>query len=259
MSDMDTLALHQAMEAEMMGGLGVSPRAAMEVAKKRRKERLLEALATASGAALAAAVVSPLVTFAELIEAGLPREDRLAELAMLYREDCPVAFLRDSRFQWEVMKDPALPVVTARALLAAKPSALEISALPRRKDLSSKEVQLAAVRGRAQAKWQGKSGGEYAALRCLPVGWLELASNGVDDEVVGILRNPNCPEAVVRRFITYGTARVRLQALRATHGRDLAIESSLVVAARDLPMTDSAKFPHRERVVSLANRILAAR
>lgn len=81
----------------------------------------------------------------------------------------------------------------------------------------------------------------------------------MDDEVVGILRNPNCPEAVVRRFITYGTARVRLQALRATRGRDLAIESSLVVAARDRPMTDSAKFPHRERVVSLANRILAAR
>ena len=34
---------------------------------------------------------------------------------MLYREDCPVDFLRESRFQWEVMRDPALPVVTARA------------------------------------------------------------------------------------------------------------------------------------------------
>ena len=81
----------------------------------------------------------------------------------------------------------------------------------------------------------------------------------MDDEIVGILRNPNCPEAVVRRYITCGTARVRLQALLATHRRDLAIESSLVVAARDLPMTDSAKFPRRDRVVEVANRILAAR
>ena len=45
----------------------------------------------------------------------------------------------------------------------------------------------------------------------------------------------------------------------ATHRRDLAIESSLIVAARDLPMTDSAKFPRRDRVVEVANRILAAR
>lgn len=255
----DGLALHQAMEAEMRGGLGVSPKAAMEVARKRKKERLLETLATASGAALAAAVASPLVTFARLLEARLPREDRLAELAMLYREDCPVEFLRGSRFQWEVLSDPALPVTTARAVLEAQPSATEIRSLSKRKDLSSKELQLAAVRGRQRARWQGKDGGEYAALRCLPEGWLELASNGVDSEIVGILRNPHCPEAVVRRYIVCGTARVRLQALMATHRRGLAIESSLVEAARDLPMTDSAKFPRRDRVVEIANRILAAR
>lgn len=259
MSDNDSLALHQAMEAEMMGGLGVSPKAAMEAAKKRKKERLLETLGTASGAALAAAVASALVTFAELLEAGLPRGDRLAELAMLYRDDCPVGFLRESRFQWEAMRDPALPVTTARAVLAAQPSAMEFSSLSKRKDLSSKEVQLAAVKGRQRARWQGKDGGDYAALRCLPAGWLELASNGVDSEIIGILRNPNCPEPVVRRYIVCGTARVRLQALVATHRSGLAIESSLIEAARDLPMTDSAKFPSRDRVVEVANRILAAR
>ena len=139
---------------------------------------------------------------------------------MLYREDCPVDFLRKSRFQWDVMRDPALPVATARAVLDAKPSAWEIRVLSGRKDLTSKELQLAAVRGRARARWQGKSGGDYAALRCLPAGWLELTANGVDDEIVGILRNPNCPEAVVRRYVTCGSARVRLQALLATHRRD---------------------------------------
>ena len=78
-------------------------------------------------------------------------------------------------------------------------------------------------------------------------------------EIIGILRNPNCPEAVVRRHITYGTARVRLNALLATHRRTLAIESSLIIAARDLPMTDSASCPRRDRVVEVANRILASR
>ena len=81
----------------------------------------------------------------------------------------------------------------------------------------------------------------------------------MDDEIVGILRNPNCSEAVVRRYITCGAARIRLQALTVTHRRDLAIESSLIVAARDLPMTDSATLPRRDRVRSLANRILADR
>lgn len=259
MSGSESPALRQAVEAEMTGGLGISPRAAREVAMKRRKERLLETLGTDSGAVLAAAVASPLVTFAELLEAGLPGEDRLAQLAMLYREDCPVDFLRESRFRDEAMTDPALPVTTARAVLEAQPSAGEIRALSRRKDLTSKELQLAAVKGRQRARWHGKSGGDYAALRCLPAGWLELAANGVDDEMVGILRNPNCPESVVRRYLTCGSARVRLSALLATHRRTLAIESSLIVAARDLPMTDSATFPRRDRVVEVANRILAAR
>lgn len=240
-------------------GNSSAARASSIAVRRARKERLLETLRTASGARLAAVVASPLVTFAELLEAGLPRDDRLAELAMLYREDCPAEFLRESRFHREVLSDPALPVATARALLEAKPSAWEIRALSGRKDLTSKELQLAAVKGRARARWQGKSGGDYAALRCLPAGWLELTANGVDDEIIGILRNPNCPEAVVRRHITYGTARVRLNALLATHRRTLAIESSLIIAARDLPMTDSASCPRRDRVVEVANRILASR
>lgn len=231
----------------------------MEQFEADQKAALLNTLRVASGPTLVAAVSSDLVTFDELVEAGLPREDRLAELAMLYRKDCPVDFLRESRFQWEVLRDPALPVTTARSVLAAKPSAMEIRALSRRKDLTSKELQLAAVRGRARVRWQGKSGGDYASLRCLPAGWLELAANGVDDEIVGILRNPNCPEAVVRRYITCGSARVRLSALLATRQRILAIESSLIIAARDLPMTDSASYPRRDRVVEAANRILAAR
>lgn len=247
------------METVMPSSGNAAPKASMIAVARARKERLLETLRTASGARLAAAVAGPLVTFAELLEAGLPRENRLAELAMLYREDCSVDFLRKSRFQWDVMRDPALPVATARAMLDAKPSAWEIRVLSGREDLTGKELQLAAVRGRARARWQGKSGGEYAALRCLPAGWLELTANGVDDEIVGILRNPNCPEAVVRRYVTCGSARVRLQALLATHRRTLDIESSLVLAARDLPMTDTAKFPRRERVVEVANRILAAR
>ncbi len=259
MGETDSMALQQAMEDELMGSLGISPKAAMLAAKERKRERLLEALGTASGAELAAAAASPLVTFDELLEACLPREDRVAELAMLYRKDCPVHFLRDSRFHLEVLCDPALPVTNARALLEARPRAMEISLLSKRKDLSSKELQLAAVNGRDRSRWQGKDGGDYAALRCLPAGWLELASNGVDAEIMGILRNPNCPESVVRRYIVCGTARIRLQALMATHRRGLAIESSLIVAARDLPMTDSTTLPRRDRVRTLANRILTER
>lgn len=44
-----------------------------------------------SGVALAAAVASEAVTFEDCVAAGLPRGDRLAELVMLYRPDCPVA------------------------------------------------------------------------------------------------------------------------------------------------------------------------
>ena len=233
-------------------GLGVSPKEAI-------RSRMRKDLNAGKGVARIRAVMSDLVRFDELLAAGLPDGDRLVELAMLYRKDCPVEFLRESRFQWEVMRDCALPVTTARAVLESKPSALEINALSKRKDLTSKELQLAAVKGRARARWSGKSGGDYAALRCLPAGWLELTSNGVADEIVGILRNPNCSEVVVRRYITCGAARIRLQALTVTHRRDLAIESSLIVAARDFPMTVSAKFPCRDRVVEIANRILAAR
>lgn len=239
-------------DVDVVPGLGISPKEAMTA--KLRKD-----LGAGKSQARTTAVMSELLRFEELVAAGLPDGDRLVELAMLYRKDCPVDFLRESRFQWEVMNDPALPVTTARAVLAANPTAAEIRQLSRRKDLTSKELQLAAVKGRARARWQGKSGADFAALRCLPGGWVELTANGVDDEIVGLLRNPNCPENVVRRYLTAGAARVRLCALIATQRRDLPIESSLVIAARDLPMSDSAKFPRRDRVVDVANRILAAR
>ena len=230
-----------------------------QMEEDEKKAALDVAVAQASGPALAVAVSSDLVTFAELVEAGLPRGDRLAELAMLYREDCPVEFLRDSRFSYDVLRDPALPLATARALLRCRPSAMEIRLLSRRKDIPIKALQLAAVTGRARARARGQDGADYSALACLPSGWLGLASTGVDAEIVGILRNPNCPEEVVRRYVTCGSARVRHQALAVTHRRGLAVESSLIRAARDLPMTDSAKFPMRERVRELADRILADR
>lgn len=224
-----------------------------------REAALTAALVATTGPALAVAVSSALVTFAELVEAGLPRGDRHAELAMLYREDCPVDFLRGSRFSYDAMRDPALPLATARALLRSRPSAMEIRLLSRRTDLPSKALQLAAVTGRARARARGQDGADYSALACLPAGWLELTSNGVDAEIVGILRNPNCPEELVRRYLMCGSARVRHQALTVTQRRGLAIESSLIQAARDFPMTDSTMFPMRERVRKLADRILASR
>ena len=87
----------------------------MVAAKERKKERLLETLGTASGARSPQRSRARSSRSPSCSRPGCPREDRLAELAMLYREDCPVDFLRESRFQWEVMRDPALPVATARA------------------------------------------------------------------------------------------------------------------------------------------------
>lgn len=230
-----------------------------QMEEDERKAALDTALAQASGPALAVAVSSALVTFAELVEVGLPRGDRHAELAMLYRADCSVDFLRSSRFTFDVLRDPALPLTTARAVLKSSPSALEIRILSRRKDIPSRAFQLAAETSRARARARGQDGADYAALACLPAGWLELAAKSVDADIVNILRNPNCPEEVVRRHVTSGSARVRHQALAVTRRRALAIESSLICAARDLPMIDSARFPMAGRVQSLANRILATR
>ena len=81
---------------------------------------------------------------------------------MLYREDCPVDFLRESRFQWEVMRDPALPVATARAVLEAKPSAWEIRVLSGRKDLTE---QGAPARRRERARPRQVAGQERRGVR----------------------------------------------------------------------------------------------
>lgn len=235
-------------------GLGISPKVAHEAAMQRKA--LLEAMEKkASGATLAAVAASPRLTFKNLLDAGLPGQDRVVELAMLYRSDCPAEFLRSSRFHFEVLRDPALSVYVARRVLTAAPSAVEVSVLSRRKDLSSKEVQLAAVQGYGRA---GNAGGraQYAALACLPGGWVRLQADGLDSEIVGLLRNPNCPEDIVRRNLTHGTARVRRFALRAVEGRGLSFPTVLIRAARDLPMDDTPKYPSREAVIALANRII---
>jgi hypothetical protein len=165
-----------------------------------RKAALLNTLRVASGPTLVAAVSSDLAKFDELVEVGLPRGDRLAELTMLYRDDCPVEFLRESRFKLEVLRDPALPLTTGRAVLGAKPTAVEISVLPGSCCERTRPGQVAR---------QGRRGLRGSAV---PAGRVAGAgSNTMDDEIVGILRNPNCPEAVARRYITCGSARIRLQ------------------------------------------------
>ena len=83
-----------------------------------------------------AVVASESVTFDDCLAAGLPRGERIAEMAMLYRDDCPVTFLRSSAFHMNVLRDPKLPLKTARAVLAARPSSYEISALSKRTDIS---------------------------------------------------------------------------------------------------------------------------
>ena len=90
----------------------------------------------ASGITLASVVASESVTFDDCLAAGLPRGERIAEMAMLYRDDCPVTFLRSSAFHMNVLRDPKLPLKTARAVLAARPSSYEISALSKRTDIS---------------------------------------------------------------------------------------------------------------------------
>lgn len=246
----------QAMEAEEeLGGLGISPKAARSAARSATPTAALKGKA---GPGLAAAVADPGLRFADLVEAGLPGGDAHAELAMLYRHDCPAGFLRRSQFTLQALRDPALPVVTARRLLASKPSPLEIQILGRRKDLTSKELQLAAVTGRDNAPDSARRAA-YAALSCLPAGWVELACNGIDAEILGMLRNPNCPEGVVRRYVTHTSARIRHAALRAVLRRNLPVESSFIRAAHTLPMTDSARWPRADQVRQLARDILAQR
>lgn len=216
-------------------------------------------LREASGVALAAVVASDTVTFDDCLAAGLPRGERIAEMAMLYREDCPVAFLRSSAFHMSVLRDPKLPLNTARAVLAARPTSYEISRLSKRTDIPSEALRRAADRGHRLARARGESGEDYLRLDCVPPQRLTQLADEQDGEAIGMLRHPRCPGDVVLRYLLSRSARVRSAALVAIKRRNLPIDSSLIRAARDLPMTDHGPFPCAERVRATADQILAAR
>lgn len=216
-------------------------------------------LREASGIALAAVVVSDAVTFDDCLAAGLPRGERIAEMAMVYREDCPVEFLRNSAFHMNVLRDPKLPLKTARAVLTARPAAYEISRLSKRTDIPIDELRRAADRGHRLARARGESGGDYLRLDCVHPQRLTQVADQQDGEAIGMLRHPRCPEDLVVRHVLARSARVRSAALAATKRRNLPIDSALIRAARDLPMTDHGPFPCAERVRTTADQILAAR
>lgn len=212
-----------------------------------------------SGVALAAAVASEAVTFEDCLAAGLPRGDRLAELAMLYRPDCPVAFLRKSAFHLSVLDDANLPLSTARALLASRPAAYEIARLAKRGDIPGDALLRAAMRGHRIARSRGESGGEYLRLDCVPRQRLTELANQQDGEVVGMLRSPKCDDGLVLRYLFARSAQVRYTALATIKRRNIPIDSSLIRIARDLPVTDYQSYSYADRVKAIADQILVAR
>ena len=224
-------------------------------------EQVLRTLREGSGIELAVAVSSSEVTFEDCLAAGLPRGERLAEMAMLYRHDCPLEFLRKSAFHREALGDPQLPLTTARKVLATRPTPSELSTLARRGDIAAEVLGRAALRGHRIARARGESGGAYLRLASVPPQQLTRIADQQDDETVGLLRNDGCPEDVVLRHVLARTARVRYAALAAVKRRTLAVDSALIRAARDLPMTErpNTTFPLTDRVRTLANRILADR
>ena len=211
-----------------------------------------------SGAELIAVIESNAVTWQDLLDAGLPHGDKRAELVMLYRDDCPVEFLRKSRFHLEVLTDPALPVGTAEAILAAEPSALEIEKLARRRDLARLELARAAVRGAKLANWRGRTGSLFLRLSTFPTRLLEELADIQEADAAGMLRHPRCPEDIVLKHILSRSANVRYLALAATEKRNLAIDSALIRLAKQVPMTErpGTLFPQAERARKLADAIL---
>ena len=214
-----------------------------------------------SGAELIAVIESNAVTWQDLLDAGLPHGDKRAELVMLYRDDCPVEFLRKSRFHLEVLTDPAVPVGTAEAILAAEPSALEIEKLARRRDLARLELARAAVRGAKLANWRGRTGSLFLRLSTFPTRLLEELADIQEADAAGMLRHPRCPEDIVLKHILSRSANVRYLALVATEKRNLAIDSALIRLAKQVPMTErpGTLFPQAERARKLADAILDAR
>jgi hypothetical protein len=214
-----------------------------------------------SGATLIPVILSDAVTWDDLIDAGLPRGDRLAEMAMLHRTDCPVAFLRKSPFHLQVLDDPTLPTATAQAILAAEPTPWELKKLAKRDDVPAAQVRAAATRGARLANWRGRSGREYLALGLVPTTQLASLSEQQDDDAVGMLRHPRCLEDIVLKHILARSARVRYTALSATKDRNLAIDSALIRLAGELPMTErpNTVMLLAPRVRKLVDEILAAR
>jgi hypothetical protein len=218
-------------------------------------------LREASGATLAAVASRDDITWQDLVEAGLPRGDRLAELAMLYRSDCPVEFLRKSPFHMNVLSDLALPASTAQAVAAADPSPWELRKLAKRGDVPRSTLVTGALRGAKLSHWRGRSARFYLSLGLIPPAKLLELSRQQDEDTVGMLRHAGCPEEIVRKHVLARSASVRLAALRAIRARNLAVESSLVELAGTLPVTEEPRTttPVAVTVTSLADEILEAR
>ena len=198
--------------------------------------------------------------FDDLLALGLPRGDQLAELAMLYRLDCAPAFLRMSSFHLDVLRSANLPVEVALAVLATNPSAYEIKILSARADIPAEILSEAARTGYARGR-NGRQRGSYLELAVMPTEVLVEAANEIDVEAARALGHPACPEEVVERFLLSRSARVRYQALKAVGDRRLAIDSALIRAARDLPMSErrNTNNPYAGRARALAKQILENR
>lgn len=202
------------------------------------------------------------VTWQDLIDAGLPRGDKRLEIAMMYRPDCPAEFFRASKwFQFDVMRDLHLPTSVAKTLLESTPSAHEIKRLAQRGDLAEPDLRRAAQTEFRRARWHGHEAGRYLELTVIPVSTLARAAREHEDEAVGLLRHPDCPEWIVHDHVLARSARVRHAALSAIKNRNLAIDSALIRLAAELSMREKpdTHFPYAPRVKTLAKEILEAR
>jgi hypothetical protein len=219
-----------------------------------------EVLRVGWGVELVVLISGSAFTWEELIAADLPRGDKQAELAMLFRPDCPVEFLRASSFHLVVLADPMLPIAAARKVLKADPAAYEISKLARRGDLSRLELAAAATHGLRRARWYGRRADSYLALDQMPPARLQGFADQHDVEASGMLRHRRCPEAVVLAHVLARSARVRFLALSAAKRRGLTIDPVLLRAARDLPVAEPSDtgIKYSDRIGTLTSELLGA-
>lgn len=214
-----------------------------------------------SGAELLAVVESTAVTWEDLIEAGLPRGDKRAELVMLYRADCPLEFHRASGFHHDVLADPSLPTSTALAVLGAQPTAYEVARLSRRRDFPRAELATASARGAKLANWRGRSGSAYLRLDVMPTARLVELSAVQDADAAGMLQHPRCPEEIVLKHALSRSALLRHLALVAIKQRGIEADRLLLRMAKAAPMTErtGTRFPYADRVRVLAAELLTDR